>query len=164
MSMRNAPLRLRVLARRKSKPLEAIAVTLEMSMAGVMLTLLIVMMMCTVALTRNYQGSWLELPQSNHATQLRGAVREDALRIFLTRDGAVYVRNGPIHTEATEIRDLPEKIRERISEGAERRAYVSVDRRTQYADVEHVIDAIRAGGIWNVSFIFGRDDSGGGHR
>jgi biopolymer transport protein ExbD len=162
--MRNAPLQQRLLARRKCPPLEAIIVTLEMSMAGVMLTLLIVMMMCSVALTQNYQGSWLELPQSKHATLLRGAVREDALRIFLTRDGAVYVKNGPIHTEATEIRDLPEKIRERISEGAERRAYLSVDQRTRYIDVELVIDAIRAGGIWNVSFVVGRDDSGGGHR
>jgi hypothetical protein len=58
-----------------------------------------------------------------------GALREDALRVALTRDGAIYFREHRIALE-----DLPNEIREGLRSGAERKVYIAVDARAKFGE------------------------------
>jgi len=127
-----------------------VAVSLEMAMTQVMVTLLIIMML--IEGTTPHHGFPLERAATKHAVPMPGANREDAIKILLTRDGAVYFG----HT-ATQVGDLPNQIRQKVRDGSERRAYLMIDARTKYWDVENVVDAIRGSGIWNVALLVERD-------
>lgn len=139
-------LRRRVLGRRANRPLMVVGVALEMAMEGVMMTLLIVMML--IVGTQPHGGFPVDVTATAHAVSLPGATREDATRILVTRDGAIYFG----HQESRAV-DIAGQVRERMGGRSERRAYLFVDQRTRYGDVEPVIDAIRAGGVWNLSFV-----------
>jgi biopolymer transport protein ExbD len=145
------PLQRRVLARKRCKPLQAVAVALEMAMTEVMLTLLIIMMLID-GTTPHQSNSPANPAKAKHAISMPGAKREDAIKILLTRDGAVYFG----HT-ATQVADLADQIRQKVRDGSKRRAYLLVDARTKYWDVESVVDAIRGGGIWNVGLLVEQD-------
>jgi len=75
------------------------------------------------------------------------AVREDAQVVCIFRDGAVFYGN----TRMNAI-DLPDRIRESLKKGAERKIYIRADARAKYSDIERVLDEIRKTGIQNVSF------------
>ena len=141
------PLRRRVQGRRKCRPLEIIAVALEMAMTGFMLTMLIIIMLVE-GTTIHHSNMPADKAKARHAVSMPDAKREDAIRIMVTRDGATYFGHTEIRVE-----DLPEKVRQKVREGSERRAYLTVDQRAKYVDVEPVIDAIRGSGIWNVSMM-----------
>lgn len=152
--MRNTtPLRRRVLARRKCKPLQAVTVALEMAMTVSMVTLLTIMMLVE-GVTPHHSGMPADMAKVQHAVPMPNAKREDAIRIVVTRDGAIYLG----HTE-TRAADLPDQIRQKVREGSERRAYVMVDQRAKNFDVENVVDAIRASGIWNVGLLVEQNQS-----
>jgi biopolymer transport protein ExbD len=102
--------------------------------------LFIVVMM--IPQSPGHHGPVVDLADSSHAVSMPGAIREDAIRIMLTRDGSLYFRNQRLGAE-----DLPDQIRESLNSGAERKAYLNVDSRTRYADVEPVLDEIRHAGI-----------------
>lgn len=143
----------RVLGRRKCQTLVVVNVALEMAMAGLMMTLLIILMV--VAGFRPDRFSLpMELTPTNHAAPLPAATREDAIRILITRDGAFYfyIREG---YEEIRIADISNQIREKLRAGSERRAYLMVDQRANYGDVKPVIDAIQIAGVWNISLIAG---------
>lgn len=105
---------------------------------GVFLALL-VFMMCTTP-TPAHGGVYL--PMAESATPQRGALREEAIRITVTRDGRSFFR-GREAAPAT----LPEMIQEAVRERAERRIYLVVDARAKYIDVEVVVDQIQLAGI-----------------
>jgi biopolymer transport protein ExbD len=77
-----------------------------------------------------------------------GALREDTLKIFVTRDGAIYFREHRIALE-----DLADEIREGLRNGAERRVYIAVDARAKYGDVGAVLEKVRLAGIEKVAFL-----------
>jgi biopolymer transport protein ExbD len=143
----------RVRARRKCQPLLVVGVALETAMAGSMLTLLIILMV--VVGFRPYRFTIpLELNPTDHAVLFRAATREDAIRMLITRDGALYYDSGVGYLEIR-VADMADHVREKVREGSERRAYLMVDQRAHYGDVKPVIDAIRDGGVWNVSLVVG---------
>ncbi len=149
--MRSAErLQRRVLGRRKCRTLETVDVAPEMAMTGFMLTLLIVVMVAVG--TQPHGGFPLDRAATKHPVPMPGARREDAIRILVTRDGAIYFG----HTEIR-IGDIGERIQEKVRSGSERRAYLMVDRGTKYGDVEAVVDAIRGSGIWNVGLLVDQD-------
>jgi biopolymer transport protein ExbD len=144
------PLQRPVLARKKCRPLELVALALQMAMAGLMLTLLIVMML--IEGTTPIHGFPLDRAATKHPTPMPGAKREDAIKILLTRDGAIYFGH-----RATQVEDLADQIRQKVRDGSERRVYLMVDARTKYWDVENAVDAIRGSGIWNVALLVEQD-------
>ncbi len=79
---------------------------------------------------------------------MRGANREGALVVGVLRDGKVFFR-----TEQVTTAELPGKIRDGISQGAERKIYIKADIRGRYATVKEVLDAVRASGVENVAFL-----------
>ena len=83
-----------------------------------------------------------------HAWQLPGAMRDDAMRIALTRDGR-YFFGG---TQIT-LGQMAERIRAAVADGAEKRVFLTVDQRLKYRSVKGVADEIRKGGVGRVSFL-----------
>jgi biopolymer transport protein ExbD len=89
-----------------------------------------------------------DIPKSVSATTQPGARREDAIEIYVTRDGAVYFRQS-----ATRLEDLTPALQSAIQEGAEKKAYVRADARAKNGDVEAVVDEIRRAGITQIAFL-----------
>jgi biopolymer transport protein ExbD len=145
------PLQRRVLARKKCKPLQMVAVSLEMAMTEVMVTLLVIMMLIE-GVTPHHSTSPADPAKVKHAISMPGAKREDAINILISRDGAIYFDHMATHVE-----DIAEHIRQKVRAGSERRAYLKVDQRAKYGDVGTVIDAIRGGGLWNIGLLVEQD-------
>jgi biopolymer transport protein TolR len=90
----------------------------------------------------------VDLPVAQNAAWEPSAVREDEIRVEVTRDGGVYFRSNRISLE-----DLPERIRTALQEGAEKKIYLAADGRAKNGDVERVFDQIRLAGITNVAIL-----------
>jgi|GraSoiStandDraft_55_1057291.scaffolds.fasta_scaffold26566_3 biopolymer transport protein ExbD len=69
-------------------------------------------------------------------------------RVDATRDGKIYFRNVPISAK-----NLPDKIREGLKNGAEKKVYLRADARARYGDVKQALIEIRQTGIDNVCFL-----------
>lgn len=91
---------------------------------------------------------YIDLPRSASAGREPKAIREDAIRISLSRDGSVFFRESKIN-----IDHLPALIRIAVQEGAERKAYFAVDSRARYGDTKAVVEKIAEGGIQEISFL-----------
>ena len=94
-----------------------------------------------------HKGS-VDLAALQHAKALPKANREDAIWITVTRDGSIYFQNSRIHPDK-----LPNKIRDAVLNGAEKRIYLKVDARAKYGDVNGLLPYIQLSGIENVSFL-----------
>src|ERR1700741_4697728 len=75
----------------------------------------------------------LAVPSAFHAKAQPKARAEDAMKIYVTRDGRVYFRN---------YRAEPKIIHKAMQEGAERKVYLAVDSRAMYRDAAAVVDQI----------------------
>lgn len=91
---------------------------------------------------------YIDLPLSVSAKSETKAVREDAIRISLSRDGSVFFRES-----RTDVDHLPALIRVAVQEGAERKAYFAVDARARYGDTKAVVEKISEGGVKEISFL-----------
>jgi biopolymer transport protein ExbD/biopolymer transport protein TolR len=92
----------------------------------------------------------VDLPHVSTATEMRGADREDALVVAITRDGQVWFDTDQVSPE-----NLTAAIRERVGHGAERKVYIRADMRARYDMVVRVLSKVRAAGIDKVAFIAG---------
>ena len=90
----------------------------------------------------------VDFAEASNPKEMPYADREDALVVAITRDGQVWFDRHPITTE-----NLPRAIRERVSRGAERRAYIRADMRARYGLVVRVLGSVRATGIEKVAFL-----------
>jgi len=86
-----------------------------------------------------------DLPLTAYAAPQPKAMRENAIKIVVSRDGSVYFRNQRTDSEA-----LRELIRKAVEDGAERKVYLTVDGRAKYGDAKVVYDAIAAGGVRDI--------------
>jgi biopolymer transport protein ExbD len=114
-------------------------------LVGVSITLLIVMMLITGP---PFHSTVVDLALSVHAASEPKAVREDSIRVAITRDGSLFFRNVKIAPN-----DLPKMIRDAVQNGAERKVYLAVDARAKYGDVKVVYDAIAEGSVNEISLI-----------
>ena len=96
----------------------------------------------------DYRQIPTDIPKSVSATTQPGAKREDAIEIYVTRDGAVYFRHAGI-----QLRDLPTAIQTAVREGAEKKVYIRADQRAKNGDVEKVVDEIRRAGVTQIAFL-----------
>ena len=137
----------RMLARRRCIPFRKFDISIPFG--TVVLTLLIVMML-GADVNRPRHAFWGQLPAAQHSRRLPGATREDAMRMFVTRDGAIYFGNTAVDGHG---KDIENRISGSLAKGAERRIYLTVDGRAKYADVSTALDAIRHAGIAAVTFV-----------
>jgi biopolymer transport protein ExbD len=115
--------------------------------AGVMVALLFVFLSEASPFHRHL---WypVDLSTSVYASSQRKALREDALRISIARDGKVFFGNMRIVPE-----DLPGLIHDALQEGSEKKVYLAVDTRSKYGDTARIVDQIRLAGIERLCFL-----------
>ena len=90
----------------------------------------------------------VDLASVVHAKPLPAALKENAIRVVVTRDGSLYF--GDKRVSPT---DLPDLIRNACTQGSERKVYLKADARAEYAGVERAIDLIRQSGIQDVALL-----------
>ena len=112
---------------------------------GILLALLSMFMTLTAP---THPHTVADLAVSKFGISQPHALREDAMRLAITRDGAVYFRNNKTVPE-----QLPEAIRGAVKNGAERKVYLQIDSRARYGDSEAVLDRIREAGIRDICLI-----------
>ena len=88
------------------------------------------------------------LPRTLTAHSLRGASREDALNVMVTRDASFYLNERKLSTS-----ELSAEVRKAVALGSPPRAYIRADRHAAYGAVKLALDAVRDAGIEQVSFI-----------
>ncbi|MGA8314168.1 MAG: biopolymer transporter ExbD [Terriglobales bacterium] len=125
--------------------------------AGVMFALVgmfLLPAMVVVDSPRNAAQIAVDLAKASNSTDLRGADREDALVVAITRDGHVWFDRDQVLLE-----NLPTAIRWRVSGGAERKVYIRADMRAKYGLVVRVLGSVRAAGIEKVAFVVNERNS-----
>jgi biopolymer transport protein ExbD/biopolymer transport protein TolR len=108
-------------------------------MVDVMLVLLIIFMVVTPMLQK---GISVDMAKVNNPTPMEDADKEDALLVSITRDGKVYFGSDQIS-----IDNLTTKVKDRLSNKADKRVYVKADMRARFGGVVQVVDAVRAAGV-----------------
>lgn len=93
-------------------------------------------------------GAGTDLPRVDHPIRMPGADREDALVVAIMRDGHIFFGSGCVTAG-----ELPGKIREGLSQGAERKVYIRADARARYGTVSAVLDGIRVAGVPRIGIL-----------
>jgi len=114
------------------------------SMLGCVLVLLIVFMMYVPP----YHGVEMDRYISHSARPMPAALRDDAMRVMVTRDGTVYFGNARVAGE-----DLAGQIRVRLQSGAQRKVFFLVDQNAQFGDLAIALDEVRHAEIWDIAFL-----------
>jgi|SRR5271167_3277447 len=85
---------------------------------------------------------------SHNAISMPAALRDDAIKVQLARDGVIYFGGTRIASE-----DLPEQLRQHLLVSGQRKAFLVVDQRARFRDVSVVLDDVRRAGVWDVAFL-----------
>ena len=114
-------------------------------LVGTSIAVLLIIMVSQGTVAQVCHMTVADLPLSAYAASQPKATREDAIKITVSRDGAIFFRNVKI--DPTQLASL---IQQAVKEGAERKVYLTVDARTKYGDAKVVYDAIAAGGVRDI--------------
>ena len=118
------------------------------SFAAILMVLLFTFMLATTAEFHYREHNAANLAIVAHPKLMPGANREDALKIAILRDGKIF-----FGTEWVAAAELPAKIRQGLSRGAERKVYIIADPRVHYWAVLEVLDGVRSAGVGNIAFL-----------
>jgi biopolymer transport protein ExbD len=89
-----------------------------------MVVFVMLLVFMTIPVVDHY-GASVDLPKVLHPVAMRGADREDAIKVWITRDGKVY-----FGTDQTNVADLTAKIQDHLKDReVERKVYVVADMR-----------------------------------
>jgi len=116
-------------------------------MVDVMLVLLIIFMVITPLLTK---GTPVDLVRTKNPIQMQAADKEDAILIAVTRNGGVFLSPGNTRMTADQ---LPEKVRDLLTNKVDKTVFIKADARAQYKAVEDVVDNLRASGVDQIGLI-----------
>jgi biopolymer transport protein ExbD len=116
-------------------------------MVDVMLVLLIIFMVITPMLTK---GTTVDLVRTKHDIAMQAADKEDAVLIAVTRNGSVFLSPGNIKVTSDQ---LPEKVRDLLTNKTDKMVYIKADMRAKYSSVEDVVDNVRAAGVDQIGLI-----------
>ena len=116
-------------------------------MVDVMLVLLIIFMVITPMLSK---GQSVDMAKTKNPIAMQAADKEDAVLIAVTRDGRVYLSPGNKQMAAE---DLPQKVKDLLTNKLDKTVYVKSDARARYGKVEDVIDNLRAAGVDQIGLI-----------
>ncbi len=116
-------------------------------MVDVMLVLLIIFMVITPLLTK---GTPVDLVRTKNPITMQAADKEDAILIAITRNGSLFLSPGNSRLTAEQ---LPEKVRDLLTNKTDKTVYIKADARAQYKAVEDVVDNLRAAGVDQLGLI-----------
>jgi biopolymer transport protein ExbD len=114
-------------------------------MLGCAVVLLIVEMTCCAQV---HQSLPFDRYISRNAIAMPAALRNDAIKIQLARDGVIYFEGARIAGGV-----LPGRLRQRLRGSAPHRVFLIVDQRAQFGDLSVVLDDVRRAGAWDVAFL-----------
>jgi biopolymer transport protein ExbD/biopolymer transport protein TolR len=116
-------------------------------MVDVMLVLLIIFMVITPMLTK---GVSVDLVRTKNPITMQAADKEDAILIAITRNGGVFLSPGNLRLTPDQ---LPEKVRDLLTNKTDKTVYIKADARSKYQVVEDVVDNLRAAGVNELGLI-----------
>jgi biopolymer transport protein ExbD/biopolymer transport protein TolR len=116
-------------------------------MVDVMLVLLIIFMVITPMLTK---GTTVDMVRTHHDITMQAADKEDAVLIAVTRNGALFLSPGNLKITPDQ---LPEKVRDLLTNKTDKMVYIRADARAKYSVVEDVVDNVRAAGVDQIGLI-----------
>lgn len=99
------------------------------ALAGILIVLL-VMFAVKAGFGADVDGVVIQLARSDHAIQMNGALREDALLVSIRRDGRIFFRNDQVQPS-----ELCDQIKGGLAKGAEKKIYIRADERAHYRSV-----------------------------
>ena len=114
-------------------------------MADIMLVLLIIFMVVTPMLSK---GLTVELAKVNNPSDMPDADKDDAVIVGVSASGDVYIGSAK-----SDISQIADQVRDRISNKLDKTVFVKSDGRAKYGDVVKVVDEIRSAGVDNVGLI-----------
>jgi biopolymer transport protein TolR len=114
-------------------------------LVDVMLVLLIIFMVAAPMIQR---GIDVKLPQSRRATQVTGERVELTIPDTVRQSRFVYVGKDKVA-----LRDLQERIRQKMETSASKEVFLRGDSAVQYQDLMDVIDALKAAGVQNIGMV-----------
>ena len=110
-------------------------------MVDVMLVVLIIFMVITPLLNK---GVNIDLAKARNPITMADADKEDAVIVFVTRDGQVYLSPGLVKTVPDQ---LAPKVKDLLEKQANMMVFLRADSRAKYERVEDVVDNLRAAGV-----------------
>ena len=108
-------------------------------MVDVMLVLLIIFMVITPMLSK---GVTVDMVKTKNPIAMQAADKEDAVLVAVARDGRVYLGSTQM-----EPNQLPDKIKDLLTNRLDRTCYLKSDARARYERVVDVVNNMRAGGV-----------------
>jgi len=114
-------------------------------MADIMLVLLIIFMVITPMLQKGFPA---DMAKVSNPSDMPNADKDDAVIVGISQSGDVYL--GSTKSDITQIAD---QVRDRISGKLDKTVFVKSDRRAKYGSVVKVVDEIRAAGVDNVGLL-----------
>ena len=108
-------------------------------MVDVMLVLLIIFMVITPMLQKNFS---VDMAKASNPRDMPDADKEDALLVAVTRDGKVFFGSDQISPD-----QLTNKIKDKLVSRVDKRVFIKADARTKYGNVVEVVDNVRAAGM-----------------
>src|ERR1700682_1786865 len=108
-------------------------------MADIMLVLLIIFMVITPMLQKGFPA---DMAKVTSPTDMPNADKDDAIIVGISQSGDVYL--GSTKSDITQIAD---QVRDRISGKLDKTVFVKSDRRAKYGSVVKVVDEISAAGV-----------------
>jgi biopolymer transport protein ExbD len=116
-------------------------------MVDVMLVVLIIFMVITPLLNK---GVNIDLAKARNPVTMADADKEDAVIVFITRDGQVYISPGLVKTVPDQ---LAPKVKDLLEKQPNKLVFIRADARSKYERVEDVVDNLRAAGVDQVDLI-----------
>ncbi len=135
------------LAKRRMKTVSDINVT---PMVDVMLVLLIIFMVITPMLQK---GVTVEMARSRNPQKMPDAEKEDAILVFVTKDGSLFFQHPSGVDKVNKPEDLTVKIKDMLVSRVDKTVYIRSDARAKYKDVVDVVDNVRSAGVDNVGLL-----------
>ncbi|MGD1104933.1 MAG: biopolymer transporter ExbD [Terriglobia bacterium] len=108
-------------------------------MVDVMLVLLIIFMVITPMLQKNFS---VDMAKTNNPRDMQEADKEDAVVLAVSRDGKIYLGSDPITPE-----QITTTVKDRLSSKLDKTVYVKSDQAAKYGVVVTVVDNVRAAGV-----------------
>ena len=108
-------------------------------MVDVMLVLLIIFMVITPMLQK---GVSVDLAKTDNPTKMPEADKEDSLIVAVMRDGKIYFNSDVVSPE-----QLTDRVKDKLSNKADKRIFVKADAGAKYGDVVAVVDDVRSAGV-----------------
>ena len=116
-------------------------------MVDVMLVVLIIFMVITPLLNKGVQ---VDLAKTRNPITMADEEKEDAIVVAVTRDGSVYLSPGMVRTQPDQ---LPAKVKDLLTNKADKTVFIRADARARYERVEDVVDNLRASGVDQLGLI-----------